>query len=264
MRALISALIVLVLAVYFYIAGPFGAAQTKGEASPVLVELFTSEGCSSCPPADALLSKLQGLCGNKVEVIALSEHVDYWNGLGWVDPYSDNLFTKRQYYYAKVLGQSNVYTPEMIVNGRTGFNGADMAKAYSVILSTLKAKTSRLYPKASCNDKNNSVAVTITIPQELNADQLELVVCLTEDNLVVDVRSGENAGRKLRHNNVVRAWKAISLSGRSGIVDIELPIKTTKINRADLNVVAFIQDKKTMVTLAIGKNKLTVLKAVNE
>lgn len=255
MRALFSALVVLI-AVYFYIIGPFGEAQTKGETIPVLVELFTSEGCSSCPPADALLSKLQGLCGNKVEVIALSEHVDYWNGLGWADPYSDNLFTKRQYYYAKVLGQNNVYTPEMIVNGRNGFNGADMAKAYNVILFMSKAKTSRLYPQASCNNKNDSVEVAVTMPQELNTDQLELVVCLTEDNLVVDVRSGENSGRKLKHSNVVRAWKSISLSGRTGNIDLELPVNSGKVNKVNLKVVAFIQKKKTMEVFAVGRARL--------
>src|ERR1044071_3136232 len=111
--------------------------------TPVLVELFTSEGCSSCPPADEVLSKLdktQLIQG--VEVIALGEHVDYWNKLGWLDPYSSAEFSTRQNNYADAFGRDSVYTPQMIVDGQDEFVGANWNKAREAIM-----KAARL-PKA--------------------------------------------------------------------------------------------------------------------
>src|SRR5258705_6697781 len=104
-------------------------------ATPVLVELFTSEGCSSCPPADEVLSKLdktQSIQG--IEVIALGEHVDYWNKLGWLDPYSSAEFSARQSRYADGFGQESVYTPQMIVDGRDEFAGGNWNKAREAIM----------------------------------------------------------------------------------------------------------------------------------
>src|SRR6266404_5222772 len=102
---------------------------------PVIVELFTSEGCSSCPPADALLARLDGgqLAGN-VQLIALEEHVDYWNDLGWTDPFSSSDWTSRQYAYARALGNGNAYTPQMVVDGTVDFVGNHPPKAREAIL----------------------------------------------------------------------------------------------------------------------------------
>ena len=109
--------------------GPAFAASA-GSRSPVVVELFTSEGCSSCPPADAVLSwlELQQPIGN-ARVIALAEHVDYWNNLGWVDPFSSPQFRMRQNDYGIVFGVDSIYTPQMVVNGLVGFVGSDRDRA---------------------------------------------------------------------------------------------------------------------------------------
>src|ERR1051325_656657 len=115
-------------------AGEAGGARSNRPRVPVVVELFTSEGCSSCPPADALLARMdetQPVEG--AEVVALAQHVDYWNSLGWSDPYSSHELSERQDEYARAFGHSGVYTPQMVVDGRDEFAGGDSDKAFETI-----------------------------------------------------------------------------------------------------------------------------------
>ena len=117
------------------VAGEANAvAPGDGRRTPVVVELFTSEGCSSCPPADRLLARLereQPVEG--AEVVALAQHVDYWNDLGWADPFSSHEASERQGEYAEAFGKDGVYTPQMIVDGRTEFPGGQSGKAFETI-----------------------------------------------------------------------------------------------------------------------------------
>src|SRR5882724_13421492 len=116
-------------------------AQAPPAATPVLVELFTSEGCSSCPPADLLLQRLQKTQPLKgIQVISLSEHVDYWNQLGWTDPFSSSFFSERQRRYAETFRGDGVYTPQMVVDGRAQLVGSDSQTALRAIAEAAKAR----------------------------------------------------------------------------------------------------------------------------
>src|SRR5215468_4014633 len=119
--------------------------QADGVRSPVVVELFTSEGCSSCPPADAVLAQLQQtqpVAG--AEVIALGEHVDYWNYIGWSDPFSAPVFSQRQNDYTNAFGAFSVYTPQMVVDGQTEFVGSKMSKALDAIAKAARAPKAKV------------------------------------------------------------------------------------------------------------------------
>ncbi len=185
------------------------ATPAGANATPVVVELFTSEGCSSCPPADEILSKLdktQPVQG--VEIIALGEHVDYWNKLGWTDPYSSAEFSSRQSGYADAFGRDAVYTPQMIVDGRDEFAGGNGNKARDAIVRAArspKAKVELLSASGGTNNRDLKLSVHISdIPQVTDGDAADVMLAITENNLRSEVSSGENAGRYLRHSAVVR------------------------------------------------------------
>jgi len=182
----------------------FVAAVGMAQPHPVLVELFTSEGCSSCPPADQLLARLgenQRIEGTAV--ITLSEHVDYWNQLGWKDPFSSSLFTSRQQNYARSL-PAEVYTPQMVVDGRTAFVGSDSRKAFEAIREAARA------PKAAvalgCGFNPQSLQVRIDNTPGSDAD---VVLAIAEDGLQSSVSGGENRGRLLPHSSVARRMTVI-------------------------------------------------------
>lgn len=180
-------------------------------ATPVVVELFTSEGCSSCPPADEVLSKLdktQPLQG--IEVIALGEHVDYWNKLGWIDPYSSAEFSTRQSSYADAFGRDGVYTPQMIVDGRNEFVGGDWNKAREAIMkaSSLPKAKVQILAASNSNETNTDLKLSIhisDIPPLTAGDKADVLLAITESDLRSEVSRGENAGRYLRHTAVVRS-----------------------------------------------------------
>jgi hypothetical protein len=169
-------------------------------ATPVIVELFTSEGCSSCPPADRMLSRLPAAFPD-IEVIPLSEHVDYWNQLGWQDRFSAPLYSMRQQDYGRVFRLENVYTPEMVVNGQAEFNGTDEGRAQQEIRKA--AQTPRADLEISMPSKDVVHLKAEHLPQGTRSADVFLVI--TETNLETAVRGGENGGRRLRHVGVVRS-----------------------------------------------------------
>ena len=188
-------------------------AQTR--RTPVVVELFTSEGCSSCPPADQFLTRLQReqpIPG--VEIIALGEHVDYWNRLGWRDPYSSAEFTARQQRYSQVFGNDGAYTPQMVVDGRAEFVGSDAGRARLAIetaarLAKVDVQLARA-PKSAPTPDQIALQVRVeSLPAGSAGSAADVLLAITEDNLATNVSRGENAGRKLSHTGVVRKLSVI-------------------------------------------------------
>jgi len=169
--------------------------------TPVLVELFTSEGCSSCPSADNALARLtQKQPVEGVELIALGFHVDYWDYLGWKDPYASPEYGERQRRYALDGDENRVYTPQMVVDGTRSFvGGEDEARAQAAVA----AKRSKVPLRLDTRVEGDTVVVRVWM-DSAPARGLELWAALAEDGLSSDVKRGENAGRKLSHAAVVR------------------------------------------------------------
>ena len=224
----------------------------NGVRSPVIVELFTSEGCSSCPPADAVLTQLQKtqpVAG--AEVITLSEHVDYWNYIGWSDPFSSAAFSARQETYAQAFRHERIYTPQMIVDGQTEFVGSSLDKAREAIAKAArspKADVRITIPQTKAEKDKQAIRLSASVknvPPITKGDVAEVILVITEDNLSSNVSRGENSGRKLAHTAVVREMRAL------GAVDPatkSFESETTAViangwKRDDLRVVVFVQER---------------------
>ena len=225
-------------------------ARASGPRVPVLVELFTSEGCSSCPPADDLLRQLlkeQPVDG--VEVIAISEHVDYWNRLGWRDPFSSAQFSERQSEYGRAFGSGQIYTPQMVVTGRIDAIGNDESAVRRALVRAAQFPHANLTVTSTRVDgAKASVRVVVTdTPAEMAAGTLDVVVAIVEDGLMTDVPRGENARKRLRHDAVARVLGAIgtmppaSTGGEfARVVDLG-----GGGSAGQLRVIAFLQDRRT-------------------
>lgn len=260
--------VVLAIALLVSQSGNFAACARADESQPkmstanqpILIELFTSEGCSSCPPADILLSHLQNSSSNISNVVVLSEHVDYWNYLGWQDPYSSQQFTVRQHEYARALRQNSVFTPEAVIDGVYGINGSD-SKSLGEAIRQCSPNTKALLNVISRDidgDLKVKVTVSLNCPTELNNKSAELFVAITEDNLSTKVRSGENSGATLPHTGVVRILKKIDqlAFGPSNALDHTVILTLNpEWKKKDLRIVAFLQDPTTKRIYGVGQTK---------
>src|SRR5262245_13793741 len=228
----------------------------SGGAVPVLVELFTAEGCSSCPPADGLLAGMiasQPAAG--VLIVGLGEHVDYWDRLGWKDRFSSAAFTRRQQLYADRFGAENVYTPQMVVDGQTAFIGSDLAAARRAIerAATAPRGVVRLDVDASVK---NRVSVSVTTSGLSRAksrdDRSDVIVVIVEDGLRTDVKRGENKGKTLTHAAVVREMVTAGEAAEDGAaVRADVKIQPDW-QRERLRAVAFVQERKSRRVLAVA------------
>jgi len=226
-----------------HVAGVADAAEETHVQEPVIVELFTSQGCSSCPPADRLLSKIATWSDqHQTPVYCLSFHVDYWNYLGWTDPYSDRQFSERQRTYASAFKSRRVYTPQMIVGGQTEFVGmrsADAQKAINKGLETKSESTVSLTLKRSPDGKRHQVEYVV---RGADPDSV-LNIALVQREAKNEVPKGENAGKDLAHANVVRSFQTVALVRPSGQIEMLLP-QGMDIDSA--RIIAYVQNRRTM------------------
>jgi hypothetical protein len=239
-----------------FAAGPLNAADPTGfadpgsvvdDSGPIVLELFTSQGCSSCPPADRLLTEL----GEHDDVAPLSFHVDYWNYIGWTDPFSSADWSARQRTYARALAGGRAYTPQLVIDGQSECVGSDRRVVEKLIAEA------KIRPRLG--------QVRLSVRQDPESDQLhvravanlkdgkkaprpfELLVALVETELVTSVKRGENASRTLRNDHVVRQLERAGEVRANAPADTRLVFETAPGWRADhLEVIAYLRDPKTL------------------
>jgi hypothetical protein len=225
-----------------------------GSPAPVIVELFTSEGCSSCPPADSLLRSFvrnQPVPG--ALIIPLGEHVDYWDRLGWRDPFSSPRFTARQRDYAEAFEAPNIYTPQMVVDGRVGLVGSRAVEAQVAIRAARDAPRVPVRLEVASHPNSRVVEVAAEIGPDrpaVAAEALGVWLAITESGLVTDVRAGENMFRRLRHTGVVRHFERIDTvpadSVRDGLSAHARLRLDEAWNRDRLHAVVFLQERTSL------------------
>ena len=217
---------------------------------PVLVELFTSEGCSSCPPADKaliFLEKQQPI--SQAEIITLAFHVDYWNYLGWKDEFSLPEYSQRQGQYAQSFRQDSSYTPQMVVDGQAQFVGSNSNEASKAITATLKTKKGMV--QAALNGDVLKVSVSALPKHEASTAFL----AIAEDGIATDVKRGENAGNKLPHISIVRTLKPLGMvAADADIHSSEAEIQISPAwKRENLKFIVFVQENASRKIIAVGK-----------
>ena len=227
---------------FFILVFPFFSNAQKSFA---LVELFTSEGCSSCPPADLLISKV-GANAEKTgqNIFLLAYHIDYWNKSGWKDPFSKYQFTLRQENYSRVLPEKEMYTPQAVVNGEKSFTGSKEEKMNEYIKNALTN-----IPSLLLSAKKDSIAKdTLFISYKISKSDPNFVlrIALTEDDLSSLVLHGENEGKTLHHDYVVKVFSSIDAPGKIG--QAKFPLKGNRLSGKS-KLVAFVQHKQTMKVL---------------
>lgn len=241
-------------------------AQTAVEQAarkPVVIELFTSEGCSSCPPADVLLRKLeaqQPIAG--AQIIAIEEHVDYWNHDGWVDPYSSAEWTKRQQTYA-ALHKQDAYTPEIVVDGRSQFVGNNAQQAEAEIEKASSAVKTEISISATQPDAQGSQRFTVTVGKlagNKTDDVAEVWIAVTEDGLHSSVSLGENAGHVLHHTATLRWLHKLGVAdagaGKTSFAGAPVVKLNSHWDLKNAHVIVFVQEKKSREILGAASTKV--------
>lgn len=237
---------------------PTASGEAAAAKTPVVIELFTSEGCSTCPPADKVLGYMeekQPFPGTTV--IPLEEHVDYWNHEGWNDPYSSAKWTDRQKSYAGLFKKTE-YTPQMVIDGKTELIGSDGPSVVKAVQAAVQAQKTDVKIVAAATDAKGLRHYTVTtgkISAASNGDSPEVWLAVTEDGLQSSVNAGENSGQTLHHAATLRSLQKIGVAdaGKPESFSGDAAVKfDSKWNAANSHVVVFIQDKKSREILGAG------------
>jgi hypothetical protein len=212
----------------------------KTFSSFALLELFTSEGCSSCPPADRLLPQFATQNPN---VIPLSFHVDYWNHLGWTDPFSRAEFSDRQREYGRQFRLESIYTPQLIINGEFEMVGSNRSTAEADIKNVLKEKAAVDVKIEEVKNENNRLSVSCTLTGDM--DQTEVMAALVQKHAEMKVKAGENSGAKLSHTNVVRSFLEKPAQEKKMQFEVDIPKDLAEDN---MLIIVYTQKKDFKIT----------------
>ena len=243
MKAIIKSLL-LVLIIFTL------AAISLSAKTPVLVELFTSQGCPSCPEADSVLAQLentQPVAG--AEIITLAWHVDSWDTFNWKDEFSSPVFTQRQTIYSRALFINPIYTPQMFVDGTVYFIGSKEDKATKAIVNAIKNT------KPEVNLSMSGEKLSVHIPNLPKHQTATVYLAFTESNLVRKIGSGNNAGKTLEHPSVARGLQAIGMIDAQGSqfkIETILQLQP-EWKKENLKVVVFVQENATRKIIAVGR-----------
>jgi hypothetical protein len=232
----------------FFCLGNYAAfSQSEQTGKVAVVELFTSEGCSSCPAADELLKEMSGIRSNEgKEFIGLSFHITYWNHLGWTDSYSNEAYTDRQKKYQATLRIPQIYTPQAILNGEEEFIGSNPV-AFREALVSMEDRKSVYAINASLQQIGNVLTISYELNKEPKNELLNIAIIekLTERKIA----RGENKSRTLKHFNVVRDFKTVDLKKTDSI---SLPV-VEGLQKENMSVVLYVQQKKSMKIITACK-----------
>jgi len=245
-------LLLLLITILFYAVGSFSAnhkEQLPEKAAPntfVILELFTSQGCSSCPAADAQLKKISAWAKEKhLPVFTLSFHVDYWDHLGWKDNFSDELFTARQYRYARAFSRMNIYTPQMVANGIQQFVGSDQAQCERIVTQSLQKKNQEnISIKGNYTSDNDELEIRFEVEDSFSGF---VNIALVQKEAEINIKGGENRGRKINYTDIVRSFRQIDWSaGRPKSITLDKP---DDLQTKNLKVIIYLQKKVDMKIL---------------
>ena len=223
--------------------------MAKEQGGFALIELFTSEGCSSCPPADEALEEIQKKYNDK-DVLVLSYHVDYWNKLGWKDIFSDVSFTQRQEYYSNIFRLNNIYTPQVVVNGKKEFLGSDKSKLISSIEEQLNGISAVSIKLNAVQNTEGKIVVQYSV-EGADTKKEQTILVLIQKMATNEIKKGENKGKTLHHINIVRNIFYLPLKEKT--TNFTLP---TGFSKEDFFVAGFVQDKRSGKIKAIQSSQV--------
>lgn len=217
-----------------------GTTVKENNNSVVVLELFTSQGCSSCPPADKLLDKVI----DNPNVIGLSYHVDYWNYIGWKDPYSKSEFTNKQRAYSRKFYSSSIYTPQIVINGREHFVGSNQSIMTRKLKEYLAKKSDNSITLTNAKRGEEFVSFNYDVTGTTSGKSLSVILVLKEKT--TQVKRGENRNRTLRNSNIVITEQTLKLDNANSEGAIKIP--DTISNSDELSLVVVIKDEDLNVS----------------
>jgi len=224
---------------------------TAGSHGFALVELYSSEGCSSCPPAESFMKRLIHKADSaSLPIYIIEFHVDYWDRLGWKDTLDDHVYSLRQQKYGDHFKLSSIYTPQAIVNGKSEMVGSDESKINTVINNELSVSPTVTINCKVSKEQNSKIQVDYTLTGNTAGSFLNFAV--VESNLTTSIKRGENANKTMTHDNVARVFESVQLNSSSGKITMSIP----HVNAAHSKLICFVQNSENMSILAATQYSL--------